>query len=269
MCLQFDALRIISGCKEGVIRLWDAKTGRPVRKLQVHQGAITSLQFDGFKLITSSWDQTVKVFNMTDFTCEATLRGHTESVTKVMFDKQKIVSLSVDKTMRIWDKESYECTDMCEGHEGPITGGDMDSETIITCSEDMTVRLWNSTYYHCVRIIQCVEALSCVTVDQELILMGTLTGRLLFTTKSMVAPSHHIPAHEGRVNCLWLYGTRLLTGGADGLVKEWDLPTGSLLRILNGHLASVTCLQASNNTIVSSSHDMTLKMWSLTEIKHI
>ncbi|CAE8727611.1 unnamed protein product [Polarella glacialis] len=57
----------------------------------------------------------------------------------------------------------------------------------------------------------------------------------------------------------------LLSAGADGKIRLWDLASGLLLRLLLGHKEVVWRLAAdwSTGLIVSSSHDRTLRLWDL------
>jgi WD40 repeat protein len=57
----------------------------------------------------------------------------------------------------------------------------------------------------------------------------------------------------------------LATGGADGVVRTWDLAAGGApLRRLAAHRAPVTCLQADACKLVSGGRDGTLRVWDLT-----
>ncbi|CAE8704888.1 unnamed protein product [Polarella glacialis] len=57
----------------------------------------------------------------------------------------------------------------------------------------------------------------------------------------------------------------LLSAGADGKIRLWDLASGLLLRLLLGHTEVVWRLAAdwSTGLILSSSHDRTLRLWDL------
>ena len=274
---QADSLRLISGCGTGILRIWDIRTGRPVKKTTAHNGAINSLQFDGHKIVTGGWDTFVKIFSVISLRCYSVLTGHTDSVTTVFFNKTHLISTSLDKTLRVYQPStrespdkiatSYTCDHVIMGHEAGIIHGDMDQETIYSASLDHTIRLWCAKNYNPIRTIHCGVEIRHFTFDQNLIIASTENKLLLFIDRRKEVPSHHILCGDFAVNYIWLYGSRFITGDVGGLVKEWDLPSGAMLRILHGHLGQVHCVQANKSQIISSSFDQSIKIWYLNQLK--
>ena len=56
----FDAA-LACGTADGMVRLWDLRSGQVGRSLVGHTGPITSLQFDDMKLVTGSLDRSIRV----------------------------------------------------------------------------------------------------------------------------------------------------------------------------------------------------------------
>ena len=56
----FDAA-LACGTADGIVRLWDLRSGQVGRSLIGHTGPITSLQFDDLKLVTGSLDRSIRV----------------------------------------------------------------------------------------------------------------------------------------------------------------------------------------------------------------
>src|SRR5262249_14218876 len=87
-------------------RIWDARTGRPVRTLTGHDDVVYGVAYspDGTRLATASWDQTVKVWDAADGRPLLTCRGHDEAVLRVAFspDGTLLVSLS-SHSVKVWD----------------------------------------------------------------------------------------------------------------------------------------------------------------------
>ena len=58
-------------------------------------------------------------------------------------------------------------------------------------------------------------------------------------------------------------GKTLLSGGSDGVIRVWDVPSGQLLRTLTGHTNAVYKANFSPNEklVASSSRDLTARVW--------
>jgi serine/threonine protein kinase len=73
--------------------------------------------------------------------------------------------------------------------------------------------------------------------------------------------------HTGFVNCLMITpdGQTLVSGGADRLIKIWDLTTGQELRSLIGHSSYINTIAITpdGQSILSGSADRTVKVWDL------
>ncbi len=73
--------------------------------------------------------------------------------------------------------------------------------------------------------------------------------------------------HSSRVNCIALAPNNrwLASGGADSVVKIWDIESGLELRALSGHAGWIKSLAISNNGewIASGSNDRTIRIWNV------
>lgn len=79
------------------------------------------------------------------------------------------------------------------------------------------------------------------------------------------------PEHDAAVNVVrFLPGeTRALTAGDDGIIRIWDLATGTLVRRLDGHTAKIVdvALTDDGRTAASASWDRSVRLWDLTSGK--
>lgn len=78
-------------------------------------------------------------------------------------------------------------------------------------------------------------------------------------------------AHTSTIYCLQLYiypqtGVQVLfTGSKDRTVREWDLSTGSVVRVISGiHDGSVLSICVHNNLLASAGSDRRIVIWDLT-----
>ncbi|KAK4540532.1 hypothetical protein LTR36_009170 [Oleoguttula mirabilis] len=75
----------------------------------------------------------------------------------------------------------------------------------------------------------------------------------------------HLPAHNDTITALDFdapFGT-LVTAALDDMVRVWDLNAGRCMGLLEGHLASVRCLQVEDNIVATGSGDASIRLWDL------
>ena len=64
------------------------------------------------------------------------------------------------------------------------------------------------------------------------------------------------------------FGT-MISSGLDDTVRVWDLNTGHCIGFLEGHQASVRCLQVEDSTVVTGSMDASIRLWDLNQMDYI
>jgi hypothetical protein len=107
-----DGQRIITASEDNTARVWDAKTGQEIAKLNGHEGWVNTAQFspDGQRIITASEDNTARVWDAKTGQEIAKLNGHERTVNTAQFspDGQRIITASYDNTARVWPVESLD-----------------------------------------------------------------------------------------------------------------------------------------------------------------
>jgi WD40 repeat protein len=90
------------------VRLWDARTHKPLGRLSGHTGAVSAVAFspDAKTIASASNDKTVRLWDARTHKPLGRLSGHTSAVSAVAFspDAKTIASASYDKTVRVWDE---------------------------------------------------------------------------------------------------------------------------------------------------------------------
>ncbi|MEC9369241.1 MAG: hypothetical protein VX871_11190, partial [Pseudomonadota bacterium] len=79
--------RALSAGDDGILRLWDLKTGELVHKFPGHTAKIVGLAVsaDGRLAASASWDRTVRLWNLETLQAGPVLEGHTGPVNAVVF----------------------------------------------------------------------------------------------------------------------------------------------------------------------------------------
>lgn len=82
-------------------------------------------------------------------------------------------------------------------------------------------------------------------------------------TRSCVDHQKILKGHDDHViTCLQFSNNRIVSGSDDNTLKVWSASTGRCLRTLVGHTGGVWSSQMEGNVIVSGSTDRTLKVWN-------
>ncbi len=145
-----DGKVIASGSGRNTIRLWDADTGRELRVLTGHTGAVVGLAFspDGKLLASVSWDRTARLWDAASGKAVRTLTGHTGALSAVGFspDGKRLLTAGGDQTARVWEVATGNELLQLQGHEMGVecAAFSHDGKLIATGSQDKTARLWDA-----------------------------------------------------------------------------------------------------------------------------
>lgn len=236
--LSPDGKLLVTGSWDHSAKIWDAATGRSLRKLEGgHTGYVNSAEFspDGLQILTASDDGTARLWDVATGKLSDTIFGdHTDRVLGATFspDGSRVLTVSGDKLGRIWDRATGELLFKLEGHDWPVLCGrfSSDGRLVITGSQDTDAIIWDAA------------------TGKRLV---TLTGHTAAVTAVAFSPD----------------SSRVLTGSQDYTVKLWDARTdrelGKEILSLTGHRQDVTSVGFSpdGRLALSSSRDGTAIVW--------
>ncbi|KKY31961.1 putative mitochondrial division protein 1 [Diaporthe ampelina] len=98
----FDAA-LACGTADGMVRLWDLRSGQVHRSLVGHTGPVTCLQFDDVHLVTGSLDRSIRIWDLrTGSIYDAYAYDH--PITAMAFDNRRIVSAAGEDVVKVYDK---------------------------------------------------------------------------------------------------------------------------------------------------------------------
>ncbi|CCK73517.1 uncharacterized protein NDAI_0G05340 [Naumovozyma dairenensis CBS 421] len=237
---------------------------------KAHSENITCLDFDvpfGTLCTAGHMDNEIKVWNLSKKKQIGQMRGHLATINCMEFDNDynMLVSGGKDALLKLWDlntiplnveqDSTFDATKPCiytfDSHIDEITALSLSSETLISGSQDRTLRQWD------VRTGKHVQ-----TMDLSFITLPTsLSSKTTSPEPYLLSPvSRKMNSMVGGVQC---FDAAVVTGTKDGIVRFWDLRTGKVVRHLEGHTSSITCLKFDSKNIITGSTDKTVRVWDI------
>jgi serine/threonine protein kinase len=204
----------------------------------------------------------------------AELRGHAGAVTAVLFtdDGRYIVTAGQDTRLKVWNAGPATLVRTIDLDNGPATAVALFGNRALTGHATGEIVLWD---------LDRAEKLSTFKRNEAAVWSLAFAGRpdrfaasghdwkvALWDTANAAGPVHVIDAHESAAQAVAYgmspQGPLLASGGADKIVKLWNLDTLDPLRTYRGHKDFVTALAftPSGKTLASASLDGAIRLWS-------
>jgi WD40 repeat protein len=232
LAVSADGRRIAAGCKDGVVREFDAATGELLAEYTGHLGYIRAVCFDrAGRLYSSADDGSIHVWESGKPEAVAVLQGHRGGVLglDVTPDGKRLVSGGRDGTVQLWDLATRQPLRFFGGHAGWVTA----------------VRL---------------------TPDGKHVLSGGRDGRLMKCNLATGKTDLNI-ARGSSITALACSpdSKTVFAAGTDARVKAFDLTTGQPAGDFGPHTGVALCAAVSpdGKLMISGSQDTTALVWRL------
>jgi WD40 repeat protein len=233
-----DGTQIATGCKGGVdeggvLKLWDARTGKTLRKWQADKFHVTRVAFnpDGARIVTGGFDQAVKVWDARTAALLLDAKGMMSHWSSVAFspDGTRLVAGRDDRTARVIDARTGAVLLELKGRQ-PIShsirsGFGPEGVLSVAFSPDGT------------RIATAGGTGGYGNDEGGVSVWDARTGAELLELKG----------HKGMVWSVAFSpdGERIISGSADGTAKVWDARTGTPWLELEGIKSPIECVASS------------------------
>lgn len=220
-----------SGCRDGLIKIWDIASGRLRITLTGHISGVRGLAVSPRHpyLFSCGDDKMVKCWDLEQNQVVRHYHGHLSGVYCLALHPTEniLITGGRDSVGRVWDMRSKEQIHCLTGHSNTIGAVKClsDDPQIITGSYDTTIRLWD-----------------------------------LKMSRTLTTLTHH----KKSVRALALKTEKdSFASGATDNIKQWTLPEGNFVQNLSGHDSIVNCLATSDkhNVLVSGADNGTLFFW--------
>jgi small GTP-binding protein len=222
---------LASGDDDGVVNLWDVRSGKLLCTFEGHNHTISCLAFNPRyeSLASGSVDGAVKLWDVRTGKLLRTFEGHDNLVRSVTFDPlgYTVATASDDKTVKLWNSGSGRLLRTFERHVAVVTNASFNAQgdTLGSGSTDGTVNLWRKH-----------------------------SGELLLTLE------------DDQGVCSLAFHPQmdtLATGSLDNSIKVWTTDSHKLLRTLEGHITPVfTLIFSSDGRLLFSKSDDYIRLWN-------
>ena len=243
-----DGSRVVTGGRDRLARVWNARTGRRLAELEGHAGQVLDVAFSplGTEVATASTDGTARIWNAATGDLVAPLFGHTDFVRTVEFapDGMSVVTSSDDGTARTWALNGRRLATFA-GHSARLDDAvfSADGALVATVAEDGTLRVWDAA-----TAADLVEAKTDPPSDPTTDatspdghVTAAVDGSRVILTRAGAEPEE-LDGHKLAVTSVAFSpnGRRLVSAGRDSDVILWDVRTATALRRLRGHFGEVS-----------------------------
>ncbi|HEV2557900.1 MAG TPA: c-type cytochrome [Microvirga sp.] len=222
--------RFATAGEDGRIAVWRLGAGAPEQVIAAHAGPVVGLAAspDGKLLASASWDGTARVTSL-DGGESRVLAGHQGNVNGVAFlDGGRIATAGYDATLRLWPREAGEA--VVVPMTAPLNAVAASGGEIAAAGADGVVHILSADGAPRARVEAGPRPVIALAASPDGTRIGAATiggsvavidrgdARVLFT---LVGPGLPVWSLAFRPD-----GRELLTGGADRLVRRWDMTTG-------------------------------------------
>ncbi|KAK9746471.1 hypothetical protein QE152_g6027 [Popillia japonica] len=167
--------------------------------------------------------------------CTSSIPGHAEAVISISFspDGQHLASGSGDTTVRFWDVNIQSPLHVCKGHNNWVLciAWAPDSSKLASACKDGKLIIWDPQ-------------------------TGNQIGKIMHSHKQWITSLSWEPYHRNS-ECRFI-----ASSSKDCDVRIWDIVLGTTVRIISGHLKSVTVVKwGGSGLLYTASQDRTVKVW--------
>jgi WD40 repeat protein len=299
---RFARGRLQAGTEQigpGAVRLWDARTGRMLRRLgdPAEQVMAVAISSDGRRVASGGGIEggkgTVHVWDAETCALVWTMNDHAKEVLAVAFapDGNSLATAAADGLVKICDSQTGSVSRTLMDHKGGATSlaFSQDGNALFCGQGHGGARIWDARSG---RLLQSCKAAGSqaesFTTDRLINSIGlSRDGGMLATCASSVNDEFVDPVRlwdartgalkrdfaaekiHGRPMALSPDGSILATGGKS--IKLWDVRTGKILRELFGHLKRTQSItfSADGRLLVSGGSYGTTNAWEVATGRHL
>jgi WD40 repeat protein/energy-coupling factor transporter ATP-binding protein EcfA2 len=258
--------------EKGTVVLFDAESGKLLRRLDGHTETVKSAVFhpQGDWLATAGDDRRILFWFLP---AGEKLREWQapDQVKRLALspDGKRLAGAGTDHNVTLWDVSTGEVLQTLKGHTRAIHGlaFSPDGNLLASAAYDNTARLWDLRTGEVRYVLQGhtdrVEFVAFSPDGQWLATSSADKHVRLWDVESGQAIAL-LQGHQNAVLGLTFVDSgRLVSASMDRTLRLWDTASGVTLRVFQGHQISVSDVAVKDEHLYSASNDGTVRRWSL------
>lgn len=227
--------RMVTAGADARIAIWTPGEQQPDQVLQGHQAPIAAIAIspDGSTIASASWDHTVRLWSLRDGS-QRVLEGHSQNVNGVGFapDGRSLVSVGYDLALRIWHLPdgAAETVTVPSPLNALVIAGDGE---IVTGAADGRLRLLSPDGGDRGEFAAGATPIVALAIsnDGALIAAADVGGTVAIIDRKVRSVLRTLVGPGTPVWCVAFLpdNETLLTGGADGRIRRWNVHSGDAI----------------------------------------
>lgn len=284
--------RLATGTTDGLVRLWDGRSGHPLRVLAGHQARVSAVAFNqaGQLLASASRDGMIRLWHVRSDSFPAPLPAHAAEITALAFspDGAHILSASKIGSAQLTSLQTLDTVHVLEGPRRPIDA------VMFTHTGRHAVTISAGGHGYAGRVPALVRFFNVQTgleerrfgdeIERGRVLAVAPDGLHLVTSSLSLSPQSHpegkpqlyelstpprliatLPGHAAPIEVAAFSpdGALVATAGDDLFINLYEAKSGAFLRKLDGHTAPVRALAFSpdGKWLLSGAQDRTARLF--------
>lgn len=279
---------VASSSLDGTVKVWNAESGSVINTIRSHTGDVYSVSIskDERRIASAGLDgrvvisdlangETLKVFSDFNGWCQAVVFSP---------DGERIAVSTTDGNVSVWEIESGKRLQTFESRSGQMSlAWSPDGKYL--ASGFINISIWDTTtgkvfktlkghdyYVYSLAFSPDGKLLASASLDTTIGIWDAGSGEIIRKIEpagfsrtwkdKTIVDSIKVPVTAAAFSP---DGKHLATGGADKLVRLWNVADGKSLAGIQGHEMSITDLKflPDGKHLISSSLDRTIRLWNL------